>query len=166
MHSPLIAGIGSAATNDGQQIQLSHQAQNRFKVHFFPGLALDPAPNAANAIGLFALFLTFHNQIRQPLILCSPFLSLSPCIISVSAHLKDLAHGFDAVLPAESFNDSIHSIISPHSIAHRLFFKTEIIDFECTAVFCYSTHRSYRRSIRHSGFDEQLDFYVRTFNLH
>ena len=73
----------------------------------FSSLALDPAPNAANPIGLFALFLTFHNQIRQPLILCSPFLSLSPCIISASAHLKDLAHGFDAVLPAESFDDSI-----------------------------------------------------------
>ena len=88
-------------------IQLSHQAQNRFKVHFFPGLALDPAPNAANAIGLFALFLTFHNQIRQPLVLRSPFLPLSPCIISASTHLEDLAHGLDAVLPAEAFDDSI-----------------------------------------------------------
>ena len=59
MNGLLAAGIRPAAANDGQQIQLAHQAQDRLEIHALSGLALDPAPNAANAIGLFALFLTF-----------------------------------------------------------------------------------------------------------
>lgn len=58
MYRLLVTGIGSTATNDRQQIQLSHQAQNCLEVHAFSGLALDPAPNAANAIGLSTFFLT------------------------------------------------------------------------------------------------------------
>ena len=48
MKGLLAASIGPAATNDGQQIRLSHQAQNRLEVRFFPvircGLLRRPHP--------------------------------------------------------------------------------------------------------------------------
>ena len=40
MYRLLVTGIGSTATNDRQQIQLSHQAQNCLEVHALSGLAL------------------------------------------------------------------------------------------------------------------------------
>ena len=39
MNGRLLVGIELVTTNDGQQIQLAHQAQNRLEVHAFSGLA-------------------------------------------------------------------------------------------------------------------------------
>ena len=40
MNGLLAAGIRPAAANDGQQIQLAHQAQDRLEIHALSGLAL------------------------------------------------------------------------------------------------------------------------------
>ena len=107
MNGLLVASIGPAATNGRQQIQIAHNPKDRFGVHQLPGLALDPAPDAADTVGLPALLLALHNQIDQPLILGFLALPVPPCIVSAAAYLEYLAHGFDAVFPTESFNDPI-----------------------------------------------------------
>lgn len=82
MNGLLVAGIVPAATNGRQQIQLAHDPKDRLGVHQLSGLALDPAPDAADTVGLPALLLTLHNQIDQPLILGFLALPTSPCVVS------------------------------------------------------------------------------------
>ena len=102
-----ITGIWPAAANDRQQVQLAHHTQDRLDIHQLPGPALNPASNAANAVGLLALPLARHDQVNQPLILCFFLLPVSPGIISAAAYFKHFAHGFYAVSSAESLNHPI-----------------------------------------------------------
>ena len=111
MNGLLITGIWPAAADDRQQVQLAHHTQDRLDIHQLPSLALNPASNAANAIGLLALPLARHDQVNQPLILCFFLLPVSPGIISAAAYFKHFAHGFYAVFSAESLN---HTILQFH----------------------------------------------------
>ena len=111
MNSPLVPGIGSAAANDRQQIQLAHHAQDSLDVHPFPGSALDPVPNAADAVGLLVLLLAHRNQVNRPLILRFLSLPTSPGIVSAAAYFKHFAHGFYAIFSAESLN---HPVLQLH----------------------------------------------------
>ena len=86
----LITGIRPAAANDRQQVQLAHHTQDCLDIHQLPGPALNPAPNAANAVGLLALPLARHDQVNQPLILCFFLLPVSPGIISAAGLLQTL----------------------------------------------------------------------------
>ena len=107
MNGLMVAGLGPAATNDRQKIQLAHDPKDRLGVHQHPGFALDPEPDTANTVSLLALLLALHDQVNQPLILCFLFLPAPPCVISAAAYLEYLAHGFDTVFPTEAFNDPI-----------------------------------------------------------
>ena len=116
MNGLLITGIWPAASNDRQQVQLAHHTQDRLDIHQLPGLALNPASNAANAVGLLALSLARHDQVNQPLILCFFLLPVSPGIISAAAYFKHFAHGFYAVFSAESLN---HTILQFHFVLYK-----------------------------------------------
>ena len=94
-----------------QQVQFAHHTQDRLDIHQLPGPALNPASNAANAVGLLALPLARHDQVNQPLLLCFFLLPVSPGIISAAAYFKHFAHGFYAVSSAESLN---HPILQFH----------------------------------------------------
>ena len=70
-------------------------------------MALDPAPDAADAISLLAQLLTLYDQVDQPLILCFLSLPFPPCIIPAAGYLEHFTHRFHSVLSTESLNDPI-----------------------------------------------------------
>lgn len=79
----------------------------RGRFHQCPSLALAPAPNAANAVGLPVPFLAFCDQICWALLLSLQRLPLSAGIVFAAAHFKHLAYGCHTVLYPESFNPPI-----------------------------------------------------------
>lgn len=107
MHRLFVMHIGPAAAYLSKHVVFAYDTQNRFQIDILAGLALDPAPHTAAAIGLFTVLLTICNEVRQPLIFCHPDLPVSPCVVTALGYIKYFTHSFNAVFAAEPFNDMI-----------------------------------------------------------
>ena len=99
-----------SASDLRQQIQFPHDSENRFQIHSFSFLSLQPSSDTPNSVGLFAFLLTFYNQVHQPLILRHVFLALSPIVVAAAGDLKDFAHCFNTVFPSESLDHSVFQL--------------------------------------------------------